>query len=59
MGQLPDVVVFDLGKVLLDFDYGIVVGKLAARGRLSVPQLKQLLVESPLLPAYPRAVSAN
>lgn len=54
MGQLPDVVVFDLGKVLLDFDYGIVVGKLAARGRLSVPQLKQLLVESPLLPAYER-----
>lgn len=54
MGRLPEVVVFDLGKVLLDFDYGIVVGKLASRGRLAVPQLKQLLVESPLLPAYER-----
>jgi len=54
MACLPEVVVFDLGKVLLDFDYGIVVGKLASRGRLAVPQLKQLLVESPLLPAYER-----
>jgi FMN phosphatase YigB (HAD superfamily) len=54
MARLPEVVVFDLGKVLLDFDYGIVVGKLASRGRLSVPELKRLLVESPLLPAYER-----
>ncbi len=46
------MVVFDLGKVLLDFDYGIVIGKLAARGRLKIPELRQLLVESPLLPAY-------
>lgn len=48
------MVVFDLGKVLLDFDYGIVVGKLAARGRLGIPELRRLLVESPLLPAYER-----
>lgn len=54
MARLPEVVVFDLGKVLLDFDYGIVVGKLASRGRLSVPELKRLLVESPLLPSYER-----
>lgn len=54
MGAYPDAVVFDLGKVLLDFDYGIVVGKLVARGRLTQVELKQLLVESPLLPAYER-----
>ncbi|MBL9126190.1 MAG: hypothetical protein JNL97_01020, partial [Verrucomicrobiales bacterium] len=49
MSRRAEAVVFDLGKVLLDFDYGIVVGKMAARGRLSVPELKHLLVESPLL----------
>ena len=54
MARQAEAVVFDLGKVLLDFDYGIVVGKLAARGRLTVPRLQHLLVESPLLPAYER-----
>jgi FMN phosphatase YigB (HAD superfamily) len=54
MATRPEAVVFDLGKVLLDFDYGIVIGKLAKRGRLSVVELRHLLVESPLLPAYER-----
>ena len=54
MGFSPEAVVFDLGKVLLDFDYGIVVRKLVDRGRLTLSELKQLLVDSPLLPAYER-----
>lgn len=53
---LPPIdVVFDLGKVLLDFDYGIVVRHLADRGsRIDVPAIQRLLVDSPLLPAFER-----
>jgi HAD superfamily hydrolase (TIGR01509 family) len=43
------VVVFDLGKVLLDFDYGIAAGKLAARSRLTPAEIQQLMDHSPLL----------
>ena len=45
-------VAFDIGKVLLDFDYGILVRKMAPRSRLDVPTLKQLLDQSPLLSEY-------
>ena len=31
----PDIVVFDLGKVLLDFDYAIAAGRIAAQGKLA------------------------
>ncbi len=51
----PAAVVFDLGKVLLDFDYSIVVRRVAAMSdRMGVPEIGQLLVHSPLLPAYER-----
>ncbi len=45
-------VAFDIGKVLLDFDYGILVRKMAPRSRLDVPALEQLLDQSPLLAKY-------
>ncbi len=45
-------VAFDIGKVLLDFDYGILVRKMAPRSRLDVPALEQLLGQSPLLAKY-------
>jgi FMN phosphatase YigB (HAD superfamily) len=48
----PYVVVFDLGKVLLDFDYTIALGRIASRSRFSVDQLKSLLLETPLLHSY-------
>ena len=52
---VPAAVVFDLGKVLLDFDYSLVVRRVAARSdRLDVPGIGQLLLHSPLLPAYER-----
>ena len=47
--SVPSVVVFDLGKVLLDFDYGIAAAKLARRGQLTAPQVLQTLSQSPLL----------
>jgi FMN phosphatase YigB (HAD superfamily) len=47
--SVPSVVAFDLGRVLLDFDYGIVAARIARRGQASVEQVRQLLDHSPLL----------
>jgi FMN phosphatase YigB (HAD superfamily) len=46
---VPSVVVFDLGKVLLDFDYGILAEKIARRSRFTPAQVRALLDHSPLL----------
>jgi len=46
MGQ-PSVVVFDLGKVLVDFDYGIAVRRFAERSDAGIGQIEQL-VDSPI-----------
>ena len=43
------VVVFDLGKVLVDFDYGIAARKIAARARLSAREIQRLIAHSSLL----------
>jgi FMN phosphatase YigB (HAD superfamily) len=48
----PSVVVFDLGKVLVDFDYRIAAGKLAERGRDSAEVIHRFIGESPLLFRY-------
>ncbi len=48
----PQVVVFDLGKVLLDFDYGLAAPKIAARGNISPEAVKRLVNQSPLLFRY-------
>jgi FMN phosphatase YigB (HAD superfamily) len=45
----PSVVVFDLGKVLVDFDYAIAAEKIARRSRFSPGQVRDLLDHSPLL----------
>lgn len=50
----PGAVVFDLGKVLLDFDYGPVVRHVAARSRVTVEAVHRLLLVSPLLGEYER-----
>lgn len=47
-----EVVVFDLGKVLLDFDYRIAAAKLASRCRIPECDLKHLIDQSPLLYRY-------
>ena len=41
--------VFDLGKVLLDFDYAIAARKILPRCRASLPAIIQLINQSPLL----------
>lgn len=47
--KAPQIVVFDLGKVLLDFDYGIVAPRIAAQGKVTALEAKRLLNQSPLL----------
>jgi FMN phosphatase YigB (HAD superfamily) len=50
--MIPKAVVFDLGKVLVDFDYGIAARALAARARISPEEVKKLIDQSDLLTAY-------
>ena len=50
--KVPEVVVFDLGKVLVDFDYSIAARKIAARGTTSGDEVKSFLDHSPLLFRY-------
>ena len=45
----PRVVVFDLGKVLVDFDYGIAARQLASMSRVTPEEIGQLIDQSPLL----------
>lgn len=48
----PSVVVFDLGKVLLDFDYSIAAARIAQRSGLPPTEAKKLFDNSPLLYRY-------
>jgi len=48
----PEVVVFDLGKVLLDFDYGRVAQRLAPASNKSPSEFQSALDQSPLLHRY-------
>lgn len=45
----PEVVVFDLGKVLVDFDYGLAARKIAQCSGLYPAEVQNLLDHSPLL----------
>jgi HAD superfamily hydrolase (TIGR01509 family) len=45
-------IIFDLGKVLVDFDYTIAAGKIAARSTKQFPDLQHFLGSSPILARY-------
>jgi len=45
----PQVVVFDLGKVLVDFDYSIAGRRIAAEGKMSATDVQEFIDHSPLL----------
>ena len=47
--SLPKIIAFDLGKVLVDFDYSIAARRIAARGTMGVKDLHSFLGQSPLL----------
>ena len=46
------VLIFDLGKVLVDFDYSVAARKIAARSRQVPMDLHTFLISSPLLAQY-------
>ena len=46
------VIIFDLGKVLVDFDYSIAAQKIAARSTKAPADLHAFLGSSPLLVQY-------
>ena len=48
----PQAVVFDLGKVLLDFDYAISARNIAARSSSPVARVLKVIEQSPLLIRY-------
>lgn len=48
----PSTVVFDLGKVLVDFDYSIAGRRLAAKSKASPAEIQKFLDHSPLLYRY-------
>jgi len=50
--KLPEIVAFDLGKVLVDFDYSIAARKIAARSGMADDAVKSFLDHSPLLFRY-------
>ncbi|MEO7298156.1 MAG: HAD family phosphatase [Verrucomicrobiota bacterium] len=50
--KIPEVVVFDLGKVLVDFDYNIASRKIANRGKMSAGEVQRFIDHSPLLFRY-------
>lgn len=52
MMPLPQTVVFDLGKVLVDFDYSIAARRIAARGAMSALEVQKFIDHSPLLFRY-------
>ena len=45
----PKAVVFDLGKVLVDFDYSIAGRRIAAHGKMSAAEVQKFIDHSPLL----------
>ncbi len=52
-------VVFDLGKVLLDFDYSIAARKIAARCKLLPHQIRTFIDHSPLLYQFETGLLTN
>jgi HAD superfamily hydrolase (TIGR01509 family) len=50
--MLPEVVVFDLGKVLLDFDYTRAAQGIASKGTVTAQEVKDLINQTPLLLRY-------
>jgi len=50
--NIPHAVVFDLGKVLVDFDYRITVRRILSRCKTTASALERLINQSPLLLRY-------
>ncbi len=55
----PEVVVFDLGKVLVDFDYNIAARKFSARGNIGPAEIRAFIDHSPLLYRFETGLMTN
>jgi epoxide hydrolase-like predicted phosphatase len=55
----PSAVVFDLGKVLVDFDYEVSSRKFAAKSRATPAEIRQLIDHSPLLYRFETGLLSN
>jgi 2-haloacid dehalogenase len=49
---VPKAVVFDLGKVLVDFDYSIAARRIAARGKMTIGEIAQYINQSSVFVQY-------
>ena len=49
---IPKAVVFDLGKVLVDFDYSIAARRIAARGKMTILEIAAYINQSSLFFEY-------
>ena len=49
---IPSAVVFELGKVLVDFDYSIAARRIATRGRMTIQEIAQYINQSTLFVQY-------
>jgi HAD superfamily hydrolase (TIGR01509 family) len=57
--KIPEVVVFDLGKVLVDFDYNIAAQKISKRGRITPAEIQKFIDHSPLLYRFETGLMTN
>jgi glucose-1-phosphatase len=57
--SVPSLVVFDLGKVLLDFDYGITAAKIIPRGKFTPQQVREMFDHSPLTRRFESGLMTN
>jgi len=57
--KIPEAVVFDLGKVLVDFDYKIAAKKLASGGRMTPEQIHGFIDHSSLLYRFETGLMTN
>ena len=56
---VPSVVVFDLGKVLVDFDYGIAARKIAHGCGKDIADVEKVIDQSPLLYRFETGLMTN
>lgn len=52
----PKAVIFDLGKVLLDFDYAVTVERILEKSRVGAAELQSFIDQSPLLIRYEKGL---
>src|SRR4051812_3569151 len=56
---VPSVVVFDLGKVLVDFDYSIAARKIANGSGMDLTEVRKFIDHSPLLYRFETGLMTN